>query len=144
MSSSLLYHLTLPTFTILPLLPLQPYKTTIFSTLLYYLHPTHTHTHTHSHLHQRLHQKKRNPNNKMKDSTTSNNSNSPTSPTIPSLGERRRSSASSGGGLFANLQSQKRDSTSPDMATRRASWNEQAAKGGPFSKWWDGYMRGNK
>ncbi|OQD82674.1 hypothetical protein PENANT_c020G07053 [Penicillium antarcticum] len=71
----------------------------------------------------------------MKDSTTStssnNNSNTNASPSIPSLSDRRRSSASSsGGGLFANLQSQKRESnTSADMANRRASWAEQASKG---------------
>ncbi|CAI7662719.1 unnamed protein product [Penicillium glandicola] len=60
----------------------------------------------------------------------------------PSLAERRRSSAGSNG-LFSNLNTQKRESTNPDMATRRASWNEQAAKGGMFSKWWDGYTRGS-
>ncbi|KAJ5309017.1 hypothetical protein N7508_004396 [Penicillium antarcticum] len=85
-----------------------------------------------------------------RDSTTStssnNNSNTNASPSIPSLSDRRRSSASSsGGGLFANLQSQKRESnTSADMANRRASWAEQASKGGAFSKWWDGYTRGTK
>jgi hypothetical protein len=84
----------------------------------------------------------------MKDSTTSTSSNKDTNsnatPTIPSVSERRRSSASSNGGLFASLQSQKRDSTSADMANRRASYNEQLAKGGAFSKWWDGYTRGTK
>ncbi|KAJ5747927.1 uncharacterized protein N7511_009623 [Penicillium nucicola] len=78
-------------------------------------------------------------------STSSNNNNTSGSPPIPSLSERRRSSASSSGGLFSNLQSQKRESnTSADMATRRASWNEQSAKGGAFAKWWEGYTRGNK
>ncbi|KAJ5509311.1 hypothetical protein N7527_011454 [Penicillium freii] len=62
---------------------------------------------------------------------------------IPSLGDRRRSSASSSQGLFSNLHTQKRESTNADMATRRASWNEQAAKGGMFSKWWEGYTRGS-
>ncbi|OQE39111.1 hypothetical protein PENCOP_c007G02341 [Penicillium coprophilum] len=57
-------------------------------------------------------------------------------------GERRRSSAGSNG-LFSNLHTQKRESTNPDMANRRASWNEQAAKGGMFSQWWDGYTRGS-
>ncbi|KAJ5222649.1 uncharacterized protein N7469_008889 [Penicillium citrinum] len=66
-----------------------------------------------------------------------NTSNSP-----PTVSERRRSSAS-GAGLFSNLQSQKRDSGGSDMAGRRASWNEQAAKGGVFSKLWDGYTKGN-
>ncbi|KAJ5696538.1 hypothetical protein N7536_006950 [Penicillium majusculum] len=61
----------------------------------------------------------------------------------PTLAERRRSSAGSSGGLFSNLNTQKRESTNADMATRRASWNEQAAKGGMFSKWWEGYTRGS-
>ncbi|KAJ5142922.1 uncharacterized protein N7515_001709 [Penicillium bovifimosum] len=64
-----------------------------------------------------------------------------TSPPIPTVSERRRSSGGSGG-LFSNLQSQKRLSTDPGMAGRRASWNEQAAKGGFFGKWWDEYTRG--
>ncbi|KAJ5503273.1 hypothetical protein N7463_006147 [Penicillium fimorum] len=76
-------------------------------------------------------------------STSSNKGTEDTAPNPPSLGDRRRSSASSTGGLFSNLHTQKRESTNPDMATRRASWNEQAAKGGMFSKWWDGYTRGN-
>ncbi|KAF4760731.1 hypothetical protein HAV15_006384 [Penicillium sp. str.  len=63
--------------------------------------------------------------------------------TPPTLAERRRSSAGSSGGLFSNLNTQKRESTNADMATRRASWNEQAAKGGMFSKWWEGYTRGS-
>ncbi|KAJ5964444.1 uncharacterized protein N7479_004320 [Penicillium vulpinum] len=66
-----------------------------------------------------------------------------TSSNPPSLGERRRSSGGSSAGLFSNLHTQKRDSTNPDMASRRASWNEQAAKGGMFSQWWDGYTRGS-
>ncbi|KAJ5788353.1 hypothetical protein N7457_003343 [Penicillium paradoxum] len=81
-----------------------------------------------------------------RDSTSSTSSNGKqaegTSPTLPTVSERRRSSTTSSTGLFSNLHSQKRDSTDPDMATRRASWNEQAAKGGFFSKWWDGYTRG--
>ncbi|KAJ5156748.1 hypothetical protein N7492_009551 [Penicillium capsulatum] len=64
------------------------------------------------------------------------------SPTFPSISERRRSSAGSGAGLFANLQSQKRESGDPDMVTRRASWNDQMQKGGVFSKLWNGYTRG--
>ncbi|KAJ9485449.1 hypothetical protein VN97_g7927 [Penicillium thymicola] len=66
-----------------------------------------------------------------------------TASNLPSLGERRRSSAGSPQGLFSNLHTQKRESTNADMATRRASWNEQAAKGGMFSKWWEGYTRGS-
>ncbi|KAJ5949589.1 hypothetical protein N7454_001173 [Penicillium verhagenii] len=67
------------------------------------------------------------------------------SPPIPSISERRRSSASSGsGGLFSNLHSQKRESVDPTMAGRRASWNEQQAQGGYFSKLWNGYTRGDK
>lgn len=77
----------------------------------------------------------------MKDSNTSTSSNG--KQTEGTSGERRRSSAGSNNGLFSNLQTQKRESSSPDMATRRASWNEQAAKGGMFSKWWDGYTRGS-
>lgn len=85
----------------------------------------------------------------MKDSNTSTASNGNgnkqtegTAPNPPGPGERRRSSAGSSNGLFSNLHSQKRESTSADMATRRASWNEQAAKGGMFSKWWEEYTRG--
>jgi hypothetical protein len=82
----------------------------------------------------------------MKDSTTSNSSNNANtegaSPALPTLSERRRSSAG-GTGLFANLQTQKRDSTNPDMTARRASWDEQAVKGGMFSNWWNGYTRGS-
>ncbi|OQD64568.1 hypothetical protein PENPOL_c007G02349 [Penicillium polonicum] len=66
-----------------------------------------------------------------------------TASNLPSLGDRRRSSAGSSQGLFSNLHTQKRESTNADMATRRASWNEQAAKGGMFSKWWEGYTRGS-
>ncbi|KAJ5373876.1 hypothetical protein N7517_005882 [Penicillium concentricum] len=76
-------------------------------------------------------------------SSSGNKGTEGTATNYPSLGERRRSSAGSTGGLFSNLQTQKRESTNPDMATRRASWNEQAAKGGMFSKWWDGYTRGS-
>ncbi|KAJ5532290.1 hypothetical protein N7513_001324 [Penicillium frequentans] len=78
-------------------------------------------------------------------SNTGNTANQSGSPAVPSVGERRRSSASSpggGGSLFSNLQSQKRDSTDPSMAGRRASWNEQQAQGGYFSKLWNGYTRG--
>ncbi|KAJ5860836.1 uncharacterized protein N7529_008146 [Penicillium soppii] len=83
-----------------------------------------------------------------RDSTTSNSSNTANnangSPAIPTVSERRRSSSGgSSAGLFANLQSQKRDSTDPEMTARRASWNEQAAKGGMFSNWWNGYTRGS-
>lgn len=84
----------------------------------------------------------------MKDSNTStsstgNKQTEGTAPNLPSLGERRRSSGGSANGLFSHLQSQKRESTDANMATRRASWNEQAAKGGMFSKWWEGYTRGS-
>lgn len=84
----------------------------------------------------------------MKDSNTSTSSDGTkqtegTAPNPPTLAERRRSSAGSTGGLFSNLNTQKRESTNADMATRRASWNEQAAKGGMFSKWWEGYTRGS-
>ncbi|KAJ5096105.1 hypothetical protein NUU61_005461 [Penicillium alfredii] len=64
------------------------------------------------------------------------------SPTLPSVSERRRSSTSSSGALFSNLQTQKRQSTDPDMVSRRASWNEQSQQGGFFSKLWEGYTRG--
>ncbi|KAJ5090750.1 hypothetical protein N7532_009434 [Penicillium argentinense] len=84
--------------------------------------------------------------NARRDSTSSNtsgngNANS-NSPSTPSVSERRRSSAGSGSGLFSNLQTQKREQGGADMAGRRASWNEQAAKGGVFSKLWDGYTKG--
>lgn len=62
---------------------------------------------------------------------------------MPTLNERRRSSSgSAAGGIFANLHSQKRDNTDAEHNARRASWNEQSAKGGMFSKWWEGYTRG--
>ncbi|KGO77775.1 hypothetical protein PITC_010420 [Penicillium italicum] len=80
------------------------------------------------------------------DTSTSSNGNKATEGTasnLPGQGERRRSSAGSSNGLFSNLHTQKRESTNADMATRRASWNEQAAKGGMFSKWWEGYTRGS-
>lgn len=87
-------------------------------------------------------------NTKMKDSNTSTSSDGNkqtegTGSNLQSLGERRRSSAGSSQGLFSNLHTQKRESTNADMATRRASWNDQAAKGGMFSKWWEGYTRGS-
>ncbi|KAJ5610471.1 hypothetical protein N7510_007190 [Penicillium lagena] len=83
-------------------------------------------------------------------STSSTGSNASTnaaggnSPSIPSVSERRRSSASSGAapGLFANLQTQKRNSGDASLSDRRASWNEQKPTGNYFSKWWDGYTRG--
>ncbi|KAJ5791552.1 uncharacterized protein N7518_008563 [Penicillium psychrosexuale] len=78
------------------------------------------------------------------DTSTSTSNGKPAegdTPNPPGLGERRRSSAGSNG-LFSNLHTQKRESTNADMAIRRASWNEQAAKGGMFSKWWEGYTRG--
>ncbi|CAG7918575.1 unnamed protein product [Penicillium olsonii] len=80
-----------------------------------------------------------------RDSNTSNTSNAENaSPALPTLSERRRSSSgSAAGGLFANLHSQKRDNTDAEHNARRASWNEQAAKGGMFSKWWDEYTRGS-
>ncbi|KAJ5631534.1 uncharacterized protein N7484_011634, partial [Penicillium longicatenatum] len=67
-------------------------------------------------------------------STSSNNAtaNPAGSPNTPTVSERRRSSASSSGsgaGLFSNLQTQKRESTDPSMAGRRASWNEQQVPG---------------
>ncbi|KAJ6180475.1 hypothetical protein N7519_010936 [Penicillium mononematosum] len=64
-------------------------------------------------------------------------------PNAPGMGERRSSSVDSSSGLFSNLTTQKRGSTNADMATRRASWNEQAANRGIFAKWWDGYTRGS-
>ncbi|KAJ5175300.1 uncharacterized protein N7482_001177 [Penicillium canariense] len=68
------------------------------------------------------------------------------SPQTPSVNERRRSSGSSGSGagLFSNLRTQKRESSDPSMAARRASWTDQQQKGGVFSKLWDGYTRGSK
>lgn len=84
----------------------------------------------------------------MKDSNISTSSNgnkqSEGTSTFPTVNDRRRSSSTgSSNGLFSTLQSQKRESTNPELASRRASWNEQAAPGGFFSKWWDGYTRGN-
>ena len=73
---------------------------------------------------------------------TTNKTGGNESPPTPSVNERRRSSASIGGTLFSNLQTQKRESSDPGMVARRASWNEQAQKGGIFSKLWDGYTRG--
>lgn len=66
-------------------------------------------------------------------------------PNPPTVSERRRSSASgnNGPGLFSNLQTQKREGGGSDMAGRRASWNEQSAKGGVFSKLWQDYTRGH-
>ncbi|KAJ6000229.1 hypothetical protein N7481_000638 [Penicillium waksmanii] len=66
-------------------------------------------------------------------------------PNPPTVSERRRSSASGNGGpgLFSNLQTQKREGGGSDMAGRRASWNEQSAKGGVFSKLWQDYTRGS-
>jgi hypothetical protein len=72
------------------------------------------------------------------------NSNDSGSPTTPSVNERRRSSASSGKGLFSGLSTQKRESADANMATRRASWDEQRQQGGFFSKLWEGYTRGSK
>ncbi|KAL1858458.1 hypothetical protein Plec18167_006979 [Paecilomyces lecythidis] len=60
-------------------------------------------------------------------STSSNSSN------------RRKSSTA---GLFSNLTTLKRDSPDPASVARRQSFNDQIAKGGVFSKWWDGYTRG--
>ncbi|KAJ5473396.1 hypothetical protein N7475_002962 [Penicillium sp. IBT 31633x] len=78
-------------------------------------------------------------------STSSNgNKQSEGTSTFPTVNDRRRSSSTgSSNGLFSTLQSQKRESTNPEFASRRASWNEQATPGGFFSKWWDGYTRGN-
>ncbi|KAJ5579963.1 uncharacterized protein N7459_005948 [Penicillium hispanicum] len=75
-------------------------------------------------------------------SNTTKNNAANESPTLPSVKDRRRSSASSGGPLFSTLQTQKRESSDPGMAGRRASWNEQAQKGGVFSRLWEGYTRG--
>ncbi|KAL2835715.1 hypothetical protein BJY01DRAFT_252404 [Aspergillus pseudoustus] len=61
----------------------------------------------------------------------------------PSLGERRRSSGHGPSSLFENLTNQKRNAGDDTFAARRQSWNEQAHPGGFFSKWWDGYTRGN-
>ncbi|RJE18933.1 hypothetical protein PHISCL_08735 [Aspergillus sclerotialis] len=59
------------------------------------------------------------------------------------VGERRRSSASSGGsGLFYSLSNQKRSMGDPTLAARRASWAEQAQKGNFLSQWWNGYTKG--
>ncbi|OJJ41075.1 hypothetical protein ASPWEDRAFT_34556, partial [Aspergillus wentii DTO 134E9] len=63
-------------------------------------------------------------------------------PTTPSVGERRRSSANPNS-LFSNLNTQKRNSTDPNAEQRRASYNDQMQRGGFFSKWWDGYTKGN-
>ncbi|OQE30737.1 hypothetical protein PENFLA_c002G07721 [Penicillium flavigenum] len=78
--------------------------------------------------------------------STSSNGNKPVEdalPNAPTTRERRGSSVDSSSGLFSNLNTQKRGSTNADMATRRASWNEQAANRGIFAKWWEGYTRGS-
>ncbi|KAL2833458.1 hypothetical protein BDW59DRAFT_156954 [Aspergillus cavernicola] len=62
----------------------------------------------------------------------------------PSVAERRKSSSHGPSTLFESLTSQKRNSTDSTFAARRQSWNEQAQQGGFFSKWWEGYTRGNK
>ncbi|KAL4798936.1 hypothetical protein BDV19DRAFT_386013 [Aspergillus venezuelensis] len=62
----------------------------------------------------------------------------------PSLGERRRSSGHGPSTLFESLTNQKRSPYDGAFAERRKSWNEQAAPGGFFSKWWSGYTGGNK
>ncbi|CAG8909323.1 unnamed protein product [Penicillium egyptiacum] len=85
---------------------------------------------------------------KMKDSNTSTSSNGSkriqeTLPDAPGIGERRGSAVDGANGLFSNLQTQKRGNSNADFATRRASWNEQAATRGMFSKWWEGYTRGS-
>lgn len=82
----------------------------------------------------------------MKDSTTSNTSKNSdaASPPLPTLNERRRSSSGANSGIFANLHSQKRNSTDAEQNARRASWNEQSAKGGMFSQWWNNYTRGSE
>jgi len=72
------------------------------------------------------------------------NTNGSGSPTTPSLKDRRRSSASSGAGLFTGLHSQKRESPDMNMTARRESWNEQRQQPGFFSKLWDEYTRGTK
>ncbi|KAF3387698.1 hypothetical protein F1880_000889 [Penicillium rolfsii] len=64
------------------------------------------------------------------------------SPTTPSINDRRRSSASSSSGLFSGLNTLKRESTDANTAARRASYNEQHAQGGFFTKLWEGYTRG--
>ncbi|RAL05874.1 uncharacterized protein BO80DRAFT_421075 [Aspergillus ibericus CBS 121593] len=73
---------------------------------------------------------------------SSNSANASNSP--PSIGDRRRSSGHGPSSLFESLTSQKRSSTDQNLNTRRESWNEQGQQGGFFSKWWDGYTRGNK
>ncbi|KAJ5333488.1 hypothetical protein MYU51_014077 [Penicillium brevicompactum] len=81
-----------------------------------------------------------------RDSTTSNTSKNSdaASPPLPTLNERRRSSSGANSGIFANLQSQKRNSMDAEQYARRASWNEQATKGGMFSQWWNNYTRGSE
>ncbi|KAI9370769.1 hypothetical protein BJX61DRAFT_70662 [Aspergillus egyptiacus] len=61
--------------------------------------------------------------------------------TPPSVGDRRRSSGHGPSTLFESLTSQKRN---PNDAERRRSWSEQLQPGGMFSKWWNGYTRGDK
>lgn len=58
------------------------------------------------------------------------------------VGERRRSSASGGPGLFYSLSNQKRSMEDPTLAARRASWAEQAQKGNFLSQLWNGYTKG--
>ncbi|KAE8147674.1 hypothetical protein BDV25DRAFT_28902 [Aspergillus avenaceus] len=74
-----------------------------------------------------------------RESTSSSMSSGSQSP--PTAPNRR---SSQGGGLFEGLTNQKRNSTDPMSAARRASYNDQAQQGGFFSKWWDGYTRGTK
>ncbi|GAB1191645.1 hypothetical protein APSETT444_000827 [Aspergillus pseudonomiae] len=63
----------------------------------------------------------------------------------PSGAEAASASATAerrGSSLFESLTNQKRNSTDPASAARRASYNDQAQQGGFFSKWWEGYTRG--
>lgn len=78
-------------------------------------------------------------------SSNSNNSNNPVDsqanpPTVQD--NRRRSSGHGPSTLFESLTNQKRNSGDASATARRASYAEQGAKGGYFSKMWDEYTRG--
>ncbi|KAL2007024.1 hypothetical protein VTN00DRAFT_8462 [Thermoascus crustaceus] len=76
-------------------------------------------------------------------SSNSNNNGIGSASNTPKSNERK-ASFSGNGGLFQTLSNQKRSNTDQNLARRRQSWNEQAVggSGGFFSKWWDGYLRG--
>lgn len=65
--------------------------------------------------------------------TTARNNNDPNP-------DRRRSSNPA---LFSGLSTQKRNPMDTNMTARRESWKDQMQPGGWFSKWWNGFTKGN-